>query len=48
MGGAYYEVGKGQTIEEIYSQIEEALRNQYSIGYTPERSAPTGSITRSN
>ncbi len=41
-GGAYYEVGKGQTIEDIYSQIEEALRNQYSIGYTPERPAPDG------
>jgi len=36
-GGFAYEVGKGQSIEEIYSHIEELLRNQYSIGYTPAR-----------
>jgi VWFA-related protein len=36
-GGGYYEVSKSQTIERIYSQIEDALRNQYSIGYTPLR-----------
>ena len=36
-GGAAYEVTKAQTIETIYSQIEDDLRNQYSIGYTPQR-----------
>ena len=36
-GGISFEVPKGQTIDAIYAQIEEALRNQYSIGYTPER-----------
>jgi VWFA-related protein len=36
-GGISFEVSKGQTINTIYTQIEEALRNQYSIGYTPER-----------
>ena len=41
-GGAYYEVTQSRTIEEIYSEIEEALRNQYSIGYTPERAQPDG------
>jgi VWFA-related protein len=41
-GGVSYEVTKHQTIEEIYSQIEDALRDQYSIGYTPERSAADG------
>jgi VWFA-related protein len=41
-GGAYYEVTGGKTIEEIYQEIEEALRNQYGIGYTPPRSAPDG------
>jgi VWFA-related protein len=35
-GGVLYEVSKGRTLEEIYAQIEEALRNQYSIGYTPD------------
>jgi VWFA-related protein len=41
-GGAYYEVRKSQTIEAIYSQIEDALRSQYSIGYTPGRQAADG------
>lgn len=41
-GGSAFEVGKDQTIAEIYSQIEDALRNQYSIGYAPGRSAPDG------
>lgn len=34
-GGVYYEVGREQSIEEIYSNIEELLRNQYSIGFAP-------------
>jgi VWFA-related protein len=38
-GGALFEVSKHETIEAIYAQIEESLRNQYSIGYTPERPA---------
>ena len=41
-GGVSYEVKKNETIEAIYSQIEQALRSQYSIGYTPSRSAPDG------
>jgi VWFA-related protein len=41
-GGAYYEVTASQSIEDIYSQIEEALRNQYSIGYTPARAQSDG------
>jgi VWFA-related protein len=36
-GGTYYEVSKRNSIERIYASIEEQLRNQYSIGYTPER-----------
>jgi VWFA-related protein len=41
-GGAYFEVTASQSIEDIYSQIEEALRNQYSIGYTPARAQSDG------
>ena len=41
-GGTLYEVTKDQTIEQIYSRIEDALRYQYSIGYTPEQSATDG------
>jgi VWFA-related protein len=39
-GGVSFGVTKKQPIEAIYSQIEEALRNQYSIGYTRSRSSP--------
>jgi VWFA-related protein len=41
-GGAYYEVGKKQTLDEIYGQIEEELRSQYSLGYVPDEHAGTG------
>ena len=34
-GGRLFEVSKKQPIEKIFSTIEEELRNQYSIGYTP-------------
>ncbi len=36
-GGGYFEVSKKKTIDQIYSQIEEELRNQYSLGYTSDR-----------
>jgi len=41
-GGAYFEVTPSRSIEDIYSQIEEALRNQYMIGYTPGRAKSDG------
>jgi Mg-chelatase subunit ChlD len=34
-GGSFFEVSKKLTIDQIYGQIEEQLRNQYSLGYTP-------------
>lgn len=36
-GGGYFEVSKKKTVDQIYSQIEEELRNQYSLGYTSDR-----------
>src|SRR5438874_830649 len=39
-GGRFFEVSKKESIEQIYSQIQEELRNQYSIGYTPDRHDP--------
>ena len=36
-GGRLFEVSKKEPVEQIYSQIEEELRNQYSLGYTPDR-----------
>jgi VWFA-related protein len=42
-GGRLFEVSKRQSVDEIYSLIEEELRSQYSLGYTPERGgAPEG------
>ena len=36
-GGRFFEVTKKETIDQIYSEIDEELRNQYSLGYTPEK-----------
>ena len=41
-GGEYFEVSRNRPIEQIYASIEEHLRNQYSIGYTPERKGGPG------
>ncbi len=41
-GGVSYAVTKSQSIEAIYAQIENSLRNQYSISYTPPRAAADG------
>ncbi|MGA8598555.1 MAG: VWA domain-containing protein [Bryobacteraceae bacterium] len=38
-GGSYFEVSKKEPIDQIYSQIEDELRNQYSIGYVPQKSS---------
>jgi VWFA-related protein len=39
-GGRTFEVSGKETVGKIYSQIEDELRNQYSLGYTPDRSDP--------
>jgi VWFA-related protein len=39
-GGRLFEVSGEQPVQKIYAQIEEELRNQYSLGYTPDRSDP--------
>ncbi len=36
-GGGYFLVTKDQPIEKIFAQIEEELRAQYVIGYTPDQ-----------
>jgi VWFA-related protein len=35
-GGGYYEYGKKKSLEDIYTEIQDELRNQYSIGYTSD------------
>jgi VWFA-related protein len=37
-GGHFFEVSKKQSIDKIYAAIDEELRNQYSLGYTPDKS----------
>jgi len=34
-GGRFFEVSKKHPIDETFSQIQEELRSQYSMGYTP-------------
>ncbi len=37
-GGSYFEVSKKKSVDQIYSEIEDELRNQYSLGYTSDAS----------
>ena len=35
-GGGYFEYGKKKSLEDIYAEIEDELRNQYSLGYSSD------------
>ena len=37
-GGRLFEVSKKQPIDKIYGELQEELRNQYNLGYTPAKS----------
>jgi VWFA-related protein len=37
-GGTFFEVTKKMPIDKIYEQIEDELRSQYNLGYTPDKS----------
>ncbi len=41
-GGSFYEVSKKQSIDQIYERLQEEIRNQYSLGYTPTSGAASG------
>lgn len=41
-GGRMFEVSRKNTVDKIYSEIEEELRNQYSLGYTPDKDSGAG------
>jgi VWFA-related protein len=41
-GGRMFEVSKKLTLKEIYDQIQEELRNQYNLGYTPSDTGGSG------
>ncbi len=34
-GGGYFDLTAAESLEKIYSRIEDELRNQYSLGFTP-------------
>jgi len=36
-GGHFFEVTKKHSVAAIYQQVQDELRNQYSLGFTPER-----------
>jgi VWFA-related protein len=41
-GGRFFEVSKKETVDKIYAEIEEELRSQYSLGYTPDKDTGAG------
>jgi VWFA-related protein len=41
-GGRMFEVSKKEPISQIYSSIEEDLRNQYNLGFTPAKNDSPG------
>ena len=41
-GGNFFKTSKKEPIEAIYSSIQEELRNQYSLGFTPDKTDPAG------
>jgi len=41
-GGRLFQVSKKETVDKIYAEIEEELRNQYSLAYTPDKDTGAG------
>ncbi len=40
-GGRFFEVSKKEPISQIYGEIEQELRSQYNLGFTPDKTAAT-------
>ncbi len=45
-GGRLFEVGRRTTLDDIFRQIQEEMRSQYSIGYVPTNSVKSGNYRR--
>ncbi len=45
-GGRYCEVSKRLPIDKVYESLDEELRSQYSIGYTPDTKMPSADYRR--
>jgi VWFA-related protein len=41
-GGGYFEGGKKESLDDLYRQIQDELRNQYSLGYTSNNTSGPG------
>jgi len=39
-GARLFEDSKKQSIDQIYAQVQDELRSQYSLGYTPDKTDP--------
>jgi VWFA-related protein len=45
-GGRMFEVGRKTTLEDIFRQIQDEMRSQYAIGYTPSKELKDGGYRR--
>lgn len=45
-GGGFFEVSKKESIDDIYRQIQDELRNQYSIGYVSDQGTASTTFRR--
>ena len=45
-GGRFFEVSKKHTLAKVYDEIDEDLRHQYSLGYSPDRTEAAGGYHR--
>jgi len=41
-GGRLFEVSRKESVDQIYNEIADELRQQYNLGYTPDRTELTG------
>jgi len=41
-GGRFYQVSHSHPLDKIFADIQEDLRNQYNIGYTPDQASEPG------
>jgi Ca-activated chloride channel family protein len=45
-GGRLYRLSDELTLAQVFEQVEQELRNQYSIGYTPTNDSESGEFRR--
>jgi VWFA-related protein len=45
-GGKLFRAGRRTSLDDIFRQLQEELRNQYAIGYTPASEAKNGGFRK--